>query len=87
MRIQEFEQKVWDTDRIRLVVKGPKQATVQDFDYVHAAKEGMTLAVYMKTRILPRIGDFESSIIDGTGKIPRNNTVIATVRESYKQPA
>jgi hypothetical protein len=74
VQVQEFEQAVWRTDRLRLVVRGPKEATIQDYDRIKAADQGMTLTEYIKTRIAPRTVNYEISIIDGSGKIPNGKT-------------
>jgi hypothetical protein len=49
VQIQDFERAVWRTDRLRLVVRGPKEATIQDYDWIKAADQGMTLTEYIKT--------------------------------------
>jgi hypothetical protein len=84
VQIREFEQAVWRVDRLRLLVRAPKEATVQDYDWIKAADQGMTLTEYRKTRIEPRIGDYEFSVVNGSGEIPKGNTKIGTLRDSYR---
>jgi hypothetical protein len=52
VQISEFEQSVWRIDRLRLFVRAPKEATVQDYDWKNAADQGMTLTEYRKLGLL-----------------------------------
>jgi hypothetical protein len=83
VQIREFEQAVWRTDRLRVFVRAPKEATVQDDDWIKAADQGMALTEYLKTRIAPRIGSYQSGIVDGSGEMPNGNMKIGNLRKSY----
>lgn len=85
MYVFEFEQRVWQVDRMRIVIRAPVQATVDDFNWTNRANQGMTVTEYIETRINVRIGDLEGIIIGGNGKQPRGNTLIGNVRLSYNE--
>jgi hypothetical protein len=55
VQIGEFEKAVWRTDHVRLVIRAPKSANVQDFDLVNAADKGLTVKEYLSIRIKPRV--------------------------------
>jgi len=84
VQIHEFEQAVWRVDRLRLLVRGPKDAIVGDYDWVKAADQGLTVTEYIKTRITLKVMYLQFSIVDGSGKMPNGKTKIGNLRQSYR---
>jgi hypothetical protein len=83
MRVAEFEEAVWKIDHIRVVIRAPHDETVQNFDWVKAAEQGLRLSQYASNRIEPRLNGFKFEIIDGSGDFPNRNTRVGNVRQSY----
>lgn len=83
MRVCEFEQAVWKTDHLRLVVRAEPGEVVNNFDWKIAADQNTRLTNYLETRIAPRVGKLPYIVVDGYGKIPNGLTKLATLRQSY----
>jgi hypothetical protein len=83
MNITDFERKVWEVDRLRVIVRAPNDATVQDFTQRIAAGQGQRLTEYLEARIYPRVAPYEVTIVSGDGSLPRLRTLVGTVRQSY----
>jgi hypothetical protein len=83
MNVTEFEQKVWEVDRLRVIVRAPNNATVQDFTQRNAAGQGQRLTEYLEVRIYPRVAPYEVTIVRGDGSLPHRGTSVGNVRQSY----
>lgn len=85
MKVSEFEDKVWEIDRIRLVLRAPENQAVDAYDWQKAADQGLSIKEYIEIRITPKIRGIEAVIIDGDGEEPNRRTLLRTARESYKR--
>jgi hypothetical protein len=85
MKVWEFEDKVWEIDRIRIVVRAPTTADVSDYTKTNAANEGISIAKYLETRIEPCIGRFEVTVLSGDGEFLNKKSHVGTVRQSYSK--
>ena len=80
----EFEEMVWETERIRIVIRSGASNEVQEYPYVRAANEAWTIHRLIRDRIQPCIGEnTEVVVIQGDGKQPRGMVRLYTVRNSY----
>lgn len=85
MKASEFEDKVWEVDGIRLVIRAPEKHTVEDYSWTNAADQGSSIKKYADKRIIPKIGGCEWLILNGDGEEPNGRTLLRTVRDSYKK--
>lgn len=85
MKASEFEDKVWEIDGIRLVLRVPPNQIVEDYNWQNAADQGWSVKKYIETRITPKVGNADLLIVDGDGEEPHGRTLLRTVRESYKK--
>ena len=84
MKVWEFEEAVWKTERIRIVIRATASSEVGDYDYQKAAQGNRNITWFLNTRIRSRVvGDYEVAVIGGDGKQPYGGTYIQTVRDSY----
>ena len=83
MKVSEFEQKVWDLERLRIVVRANRNEEVDDYDYKNAANENWRTAEFVKNRVSGRVDDREVAVIQGDGKLAHGNTLLYALRESY----
>ncbi len=83
MKLGEFEQRIWELEGIRIVVRGEKNLDVEDYDYKYAAIETWTLTRLLKQHIQGRIGNRPVTVIRGDGEIPNGRVNLRTLRGSY----
>ncbi len=69
MKVGDFEQRVWDLERIRIVVRADRYDEVEDYDYKNAANENWRTSEFLKNRVVGRVGGREVTVIQGDGKI------------------
>jgi hypothetical protein len=88
MKLSDFEDKVWELEGIRLVVRAPSSTKVDDYSYKSAADKSWSVTEFLKKRVLPKLssGDdttHEVSVIEGNGEEPNGKTKLRTLRASY----
>ena len=83
MRLADFEERVWEVEGVRIVVRGDEDDEVEDYDYKYAAIENWSIAKLVKMRVRPRIGSAKEVVIRGNGEIPNGNVILRNLRESY----
>ena len=84
MTTEQFEDKVFDVDKVRIVLRTSKyKTTFEDYPYVRKAGDKTSINDWLDTRIKSLIGDCEVVVIDGSGQYPHGNTNMETVRKSY----
>ena len=84
MQVWKFEQKVFDKEQIRIVVRASSETNVKKYGYDRAAKGTTKINDWLETRIFPYTGDLEVIVVSGRGQIEHHgNTQIATLRNSY----
>ena len=84
MNVIEFEQRVFEIEEVRLVIRAPSTAEVEDFDFQRSAATGTSITEWIRQRIEPRIGDYTVVVVDGSGSIPHGRTRMSRLRESYE---
>lgn len=83
MKVSEFENKIWETEGIRLIVRASSNSTVSDYDFKKGAQEKWSITKLIDQRIKPRIGDHEVIVIQGNGKRPNGRAILRTIRKEY----
>jgi len=91
MTVKQFEGRVFEVEEIRIVVRGPKSARVQDYDYTRKFAKNKTLSELKSKRLRPKLTNgkslYDVAIIMGDGKFPRDHMTLKTVRDSYIRDA
>jgi hypothetical protein len=83
MNVGDLEQKAWELDGVRIVVRAPSGAQVIAYTKKNAADKGMSVTDYIKTRIQPCVSEFEVAVVKGDGELVHGRTQLEKVRESY----
>jgi len=83
MTVQELETKVWEQDRIRIIVRDRSTGMVGQYRHRNAAQENWRITQFLNTRIGPLVKDREVVVLDGTGEVPHGRTLLKSVRQSY----
>ncbi len=83
MNARDFENSVWNVDKIRLVVCCSNNVELVDYGYANAANKNSTLSEWLENRIYPNIDGHQVIVIGGNGKQPHGNSLVQTVRDSY----
>jgi hypothetical protein len=86
MQVKEFENTVWETEGIRIVIRAPEDQQVNDYDKDNAAPESWTLNEWLEKRVLPCLADGTGvAVISGDGTRQVGQSKIKKVRNSYKE--
>jgi hypothetical protein len=83
MKVVDFEQRVWELEHLRIVVRSDRQDEVEDYDYKNAANENWRTAEFVKNRVVGRVGGREVTVIQGDGKLAHGNVLLYALRKSY----
>jgi hypothetical protein len=83
MKIKEFEQKVWQVERIRIVLRAHPDTEVKDYDYKNAAIGSWSLKAFLESRIASKVGDIPIAVILGDGQEAKGQSILRNIREKY----
>jgi len=84
MQAWKFEQKVFEKEGVRIIIRADSEAKVERFDYVRCATGSMTLTDWLNKRIYPLTGEYEVVVVNGRGETdPHGKTHLETLRDSY----
>ncbi len=83
MNVGDFEDAVWATDSIRVVIRAARNTKVRDFNWTNVAPETQSLTDYMRTRIQSRVGQLKFTVIDSHGSEPHGRMLLRNLRRSY----
>lgn len=83
MTIEDFEEKVWEIDEVRIAVRGPKNTNVGDYDNQNASDKSWRVTEWLEKRIQPKLGELEVIVLGGDGEEPHGRTLLRTLRDSY----
>jgi len=83
MTVQQFEDKVWQQDQIRVVVRASGGQQVTEYDFKNAAQANWSVTEFVEKRIQPYVGAFEVIVLEGNGEEPHGRTLLSSVRSSY----
>jgi len=82
--VLELENKVYELDEIRIVIRCNKNEKVKDFKYNRKCDKDVNISDYIINRIKPLLSNnIDVTVIDGNGCIPHTRTKIETIRNSY----
>ena len=83
MKAWEFEEKVWEIEGIRIVVRASSEIEVSDYDYQNAAQDNWRITQLLEGRIQPNLEDMEILVLQGDGEQPHGSVILRTIRKSY----
>mgnify|MGYP003604850778 CR=1 FL=1 len=81
--IAAFEQKVFELEEMRVVVRGNPNNLVEDYDYDRATNSRTSITKWLENRVKPCVGDHRVVVIAGEGTIPNGLTHVSKLRKSY----
>lgn len=93
MRIDQFEEAVWERERIRIVVRADSRSLVRKYDYIRAARNRrrgrsrefitpISTVLLRVHRYLPT--GTEVVVLNGKGRRVSSNVSLEVVRASYR---
>jgi hypothetical protein len=83
MIVIDFEEKVWEAEGIRIVVRAPVNTVVGDYDCQNAAQETWRVTQWLDSRVYPKLNGHEVTAIQGDGEEPHGRVFLRTLRQSY----
>jgi len=85
MNVQELEDKVWEQDGVRIVIRAAAATNVvKPYDLKNAAQASWRVTEFIEKRIKPCVGTLEVIAIEGNGEEPHGRTLLNSLRKSYK---
>jgi len=84
MNVITFEEKVWEVDQIRVVIRASWNTEIGDFDWKNKAADNSSVTNWLNNRIFPKIANLSAIVIEGTGQQPHGRKSLEKVRNSYK---
>jgi hypothetical protein len=85
MNVVEFEQKIFEIEGVRIVIRMTSGSSVGDYDYKKAYPQNNSIREWLDTRVFPKIGDSQVVVVDGTGALPNRKTHMTNLRNSYAE--
>ncbi|WP_375428141.1 hypothetical protein [uncultured Sphingomonas sp.] len=83
MQALTLEQKIFELEGVRVIVRASGDEKVGKYDYQRCATGTMTLADWLKKRVYPLTGDLDVVVVNGRGEMPHGKTHMNTLRDSY----
>ena len=83
MTVAEFENQVWETEKIFLIIRACRTMETAPYLYQRMAKGTTTIAVWKRNRLDPLLNGLTYEIIAGDLTFPHGNTNLESVRSSY----
>lgn len=83
MNARDFEDAVWTTEGIRIVVRASQSTQVGEYNYKNAAPETWTVTKLLNGRIQEPVGDHEIAVVRGDGVLPPGQLTLRALRGSY----
>jgi hypothetical protein len=83
MKLADFEQRVWEVEGIRIVIRGDENDEVEDYTRRNAANENWRTREFLEKRIEPRVGGRKVVVIKGDGEIPNGRVLLRNLRATY----
>ena len=83
MKVQELEDKVWEQDNIRIVIRAHSQDKVDAYHHKNAAQGNWRITQFLGNRIKPLVKNKEVVVIEGNGKVVHGKKLLKSIRESY----
>ena len=83
MNVIEFEQKIFEIEGVRIVIRASSDTMIGNYDYKRRYDQGNSINEWLKSRIFDNIEQFDVVVVDGTGALPNRKTHMGTLRDSY----
>lgn len=85
--VREFEQKVREIEEITIVIRAPRGAKIDDYDYVRKAADNTSISDWMESRVKPCLNGYEIDVVspDYVADTPHGRTKMGTLREQYER--
>jgi hypothetical protein len=83
MKVREFEERVWDLEHIRIVIRADRNEEVEDYSYKNSASDSSRTSQFLRNRVESHIDGRGVTVIQGDGKIANGNLQLWALRESY----
>ena len=84
MKASEFEDKVWEVEGIRIVLRCPENQEIGNYDYTNATSQTTSVTDWLRVRVSPKINDIAIEVVAGNGEQPHGRSLVRTVRSSYE---
>lgn len=81
--VEEFEQKVWETENIRITIRASENTKVNDYEYQNAAQGNWSTKKWLDSRVLPCLNGNSVVVIQGNGEEPNGKTLVRNVKSTY----
>ena len=82
--VKEFEEAVWNVEKIRVVVRAHEDTRLTNaYNFERSANKEWTLHKWLRTRLDLVMREFAVYVVVGRGLIPRSNSLLQTIRDSY----
>ena len=83
MKASEFEDKVWEVEGIRLVLRCADNQEIGDYGYTNAISQTTSVTDWLKGRVIPYLNGIACEVIAGNGEQPHGRSLVRTIRSSY----
>ena len=83
MKATDFEDKVWEVEGIRIVLRCPENQEVIAYDYSNAISQTTSVTDWLKGRVEPKLNGLQVEVVGGNGEQPHGRSLVRTVRTSY----
>ena len=83
MTVVQFENAVLKLEEIVIRIRASSNDRVEDYDYRRQASGTSSVTEWLNTRILPKLGGLEVSVMDGNSQETHGRTRLRTLRDSY----
>jgi hypothetical protein len=85
MNIVEFEQKIFELEGVRIIVRAESSEQLGDYSYQKKYDQGNSINDWLKSRVLDKVGAFDVVVVDGSGALPNRKTHMGRLRDSYAE--
>ena len=83
MLVRDFEEKILDVEGVRLIVRAASDDMVIGYNFSRKYKGSNSIRSWLDARVWENVGNFDVVIVDGEGDIPKRNTLMENLRDTY----
>lgn len=87
VRVIDLEEKLYHFEKIRVVVRAPRNTEVGDYTYERMASGKTTVKNWIENRLRPILGDLEFEVVPGSNPIQHMvaspHMTLESLRSSY----
>ena len=85
MTVVQFENAVLRLEEIVIRIRASSNSQVENYDYQRQASGTTSVTEWLNTRILPKLGGLDVSVMDGNSQETHGRTRLSTLRDSYER--